>query len=274
MEMRTAKIGFIGAGRMGEALIRGILRKNLVLPQNLWICDKVEEKLASLKPLKVKISSRVKTMISKIDTIFIAVKPQDIDSVLEELKNEVKSSQLIISIAAGITTSYISRKLGEKVPVVRVTPNIASLAGEGISAISGGERTGRRYVKMAKEILESVGEVIEVPEDKQDAVTGLSGSGPAYIYAVIQGLIEGGVKVGLEERTASRLAIQTALGAAKLAKENKASLEELKSWVTSPGGTTAQGLRVLDEGGLKDCLAQAVSEASRRARELGSPAGC
>lgn len=268
METRAMKIGLIGAGRMGATLIRGMLRKNLVPPQNLWICDKEEEKLLSLKPLKVKISSRVKTIISKVDTIFIAVKPQDIDSVLEELKSEVKSSQLIISIAAGITTSHISQKLGEKAPVVRVMPNIACLVGEGISAISGGERTDRRYVEMAKEILESVGQVIEVSEDKQDAVTGLSGSGPAYIYAVMQGLIQGGVKVGLEETVASRLAIQTTLGAARLAKENKVSLEELKRRVVSPGGTTAQGLKVLDEGGVRDCLARAVSEATSRAREL------
>jgi len=266
--MATTKIGFIGAGRMGEALIRGMLKGKLIPPQNLWICDKVEEKLLSLLPLKVRISSQIKTIIKKVDVLFIAVKPQDIDAVLKELKNEVKSFPLIISIAAGISTSYISRKLGGKVPVVRVMPNIASLVGEGISAISAEEGTGEKYIKMVKEILGSVGEVIEVPEDKQDAVTGLSGSGPAYIYAVIQGLIEGGVKAGLEEKIASRLAIQTTLGAAKLAKENKVSLRELKTSVISPGGTTAKGLRVLDEGGLKDCLARAVIQASRHAREF------
>jgi len=266
--MATTKVGFVGAGRMGEALIRGILRGKLIPPQNLWICDKVEEKLLSLLPLKVRISSQIRTIIEKVDVLFIAVKPQDIDAVLKELKNEAGSFPLIISIAAGISTFYISRELGGKVPVVRVMPNIASLVGEGISAISGGEETGGEHMKMAKEILGSVGEVIEVPEDKQDAVTGLSGSGPAYIYAVIQGLIEGGVRAGLEEKIASRLAIQTTLGAAKLAKENKISLKELKTSVISPGGTTAKGLKVLDEGGLRDCLARAVIQASRRAREL------
>jgi len=266
--MATTKVGFIGAGRMGEALIRGILGGKLIPPQNLWICDKVEEKLLSLLPLKVRISSQIKTIIEKVDVLFIAVKPQDIDAVLKELKNEAGSFPLIISIAAGISTSYISRKLGGKVPVVRVMPNIASLVGEGISAISAEEGTGEKYIKMAKEILGSVGEVIEVPEDKQDAVTGLSGSGPAYIYAVIQGLVEGGVRAGLEEKIASRLAIQTTLGAAKLAKENKVSLRELKTSVISPEGTTAKGLKVLDKGGLRDCLARAVIQASRRAREF------
>jgi pyrroline-5-carboxylate reductase len=266
--MATTKVGFVGAGSMGEALIRGILRGKLIPPQNLWICDKVEEKLLSLLPLKVRISSQIRTMIKKVDVLFIAVKPQDMDAVLKELKNETGSFPLIISIAAGVSTSYISRELGGKVPVLRVMPNIASLVGEGISAISRGEETGEEHMKMAKEILGSVGEVIEVSEDKQDAITGLSGSGPAYIYMVMQGLIEGGVRAGLEERIASKLAIQTTLGAAKLAKNNKISLRELKTSVISPGGTTAKGLKVLDEGGLRDCLARAVIQASRRAREL------
>ena len=266
--MATPKIGFIGAGKMGEALIRGILRSKLIPPQDLWICDKIEEKLLSLSLLKVRISSEIRTIIKNVDVLFIAVKPQDIDAVLKELRNQTGSFQLIISIASGIITSYVSRKLGRKVPVVRVMPNIASVVGEGISAISAGEGTGEKYIEMAKEILGSVGEVIEVSEDKQDAVTGLSGSGPAYIFAVIQGLIEGGIRAGLEEKIASNLAVQTTLGAAKLAKGNEVSLRELKTSVVSPGGTTARGLRVLDEGGLKDCLARAVIQASRRAREL------
>ena len=266
--MLKEKIGFIGAGSMGSALIRSILEKRLVSSKNLWVCDKIPEKLSSFSERGVNTSVKIKPMIKGVDIIFIAVKPQDISEVLENLKNKIRSSQLIVSIVAGITTSYIKQKLSLEIPVVRVMPNSPALIGEGISAISPSGGTNIENIEIVKEILGTAGEIIEVPEELQDAVTGLSGSGPAYIYTLLEGLVEGGIKVGLSKEVASRLAIQTTFGAAKMAKESGISLDELRRAVVSPGGTTSEGLRVLEKGGFKSCLAQAVIRGTERAREL------
>jgi len=266
--MLKEKIGFIGAGKMGSALIRSILEKRLVSSENLWVCDKISEKLSSFSQRGVNTSVKIKPMIKRVDVIFIAVEPQHISKVLEILKNEIRSSQLIVSIAAGITTSYIREKLTTEVPIVRVMPNSPALIGEGISAISPSRGTNIENIEIVKEILEAAGEIIEVPEGLQDAVTGLSGSGPAYVYTFLEGLTEGGIKAGLSKEVASRLAIQTTLGAAKMAKESGIPLDELRKAVVSPGGTTSEGLRGLEKGGFKSCLAQAVIRGTERAREL------
>jgi len=266
--MLKERIGFIGAGKMGSALIRSILEKRLVSSKNLWVCDKIPEKLSFFSERGVNTSVEIKPMIKRVDVIFIAVEPQHISRVLEILKNEIRSSQLIVSIAAGITTSYIREKLSLEIPVVRVMPNAPALIGEGISAISPSRGTNMENIEIVKEILGAAGEIIEVPEELQDAVTGLSGSGPAYIYTLLEGLVEGGIKAGLSKEVASRLAIQTTLGAAKMAKESGISLDELRRAVVSPGGTTSEGLRVLEKGGFKSCLAQAVIRGTERAREL------
>lgn len=266
--MLTQKIGFIGTGRMGGALIEGIIKKKLLPPQNLWICDKIKEKLSFFAKYGIKTSLQIQPVVKNADIIFIAVKPQSILQVLEDLKSEIQPSQLIVSIAAGITISYIIKKLGKEIPVIRIMPNIAVLVEEGMAGVSLGKGINPEQKRLVRKILKAVGEVIEVPENQQDAVTGLSGSGPAYIYTVIQGLIQGGIKAGLSQEAASRLAIQTTLGAAKLAKESKNSLEELRRAVASPGGTTIEGLKVLEKKGLKDCLAEAVVRAIQRAKEL------
>jgi len=266
--MLTQKIGFIGAGKMGGALIEGMLRKKLVSPKNLWVCDKFVEKLALLAKKGVNISREIEPVVKNTEVIFIAVKPQDTLEVLEDLKSEIRPGQLIVSIAAGITTSFIIKKLGREISVIRIMPNTPALLGEGISAISPAKKVSVEQKKLVRKILETVGEVIDVPESQQDAVTGLSGSGPAYIYTVIQGLIQGGVKAGLSPGLASKLAIQTTLGAARMAKESNSSLEELCQAVTSPGGTTIEGLKVLQKGRLKECLAEAVVRATQRAKEL------
>jgi len=266
--MVSEKICFIGAGRMGTSLIMGILKRRLIPSQNIWVCDKLQERLSPLSRLGVRTSIQIREIIKKVDVIFIAVKPQDIDAVLEELRENVQPSQLIISIVAGVTTPYIIKKLGEKIPLIRVMPNMPALVREGISAISPAEGVELEKIRIARQILETVGEVVEIPEKLQDAVTGLSGSGPAYIYIVIKGLIQGGVKAGLSQKIASKLAIQTTLGAAKVAKETGDSLDELITAVASPGGTTVRGLKILEKGGLKECLAQAVIQATQRAKEL------
>jgi len=267
-KMLTEKIGFIGAGRMGGALIEGILRKRLIFPRNLWICDKFVEKLTSWKKKGANISTEVDSVAKNTDVMFIAVKPQDISKVLENLKGKIRAGHLIVSIAAGITISFIVEKLGKEISVVRIMPNTPALIGEGITAISFAKSVSPEQKRLLRKILATIGEVIEIPEDQQDAVTGLSGSGPAYIYTVIEGLIKGGIKAGLTSDLASRLAIQTTLGAAKMAKESNSSLEELRKAVTSPRGTTMEGLKVFQETGLEEILAETVVKATQRAREL------
>lgn len=267
-KMLTKKIGFIGAGKMGGILIKSILRNRLVSPENLWICDKFTKKLALWAKEGANVSVEIKPIVKNADVLFLAIKPEDISEVLEDLKGRVQASQLIVSLVAGITTSFLTKKLAKEIPLIRIMPNTPALLGEGITAISFSKKVSAEEKKLVKKILEAVGEVIDVPEDQQNAVTGLSGSGPAYIYTVIQGLIKGGVKAGLSPELASRLAVQTTLGAAKMVKDSSSSLEELRQAVASPAGTTIAGLKVLEEGKLEECLAGAVVKATQRAKEL------
>lgn len=266
--MLTERIGFIGAGKMGGILIKGILKNRLVSPENLWICDKFIEKLTLLAKEGANVFVEIEPVAKKADVIFLAVKPQDISEVLEQLKNEIRPSQLIISLVAGVTTSFLINKLGKEICLIRIMPNTPALLGEGITAISSTEKVSSEQRVLLKRIMATVGEVVEIPESQQNAVTGLSGSGPAYIYTVIQGLIKGGVRAGLSPELALRLATQTTLGAARMAKESNNSLEELRQAVASPGGTTIEGLKVLNEGRLEECLAEAVVKATQRAKEL------
>lgn len=266
--MLTERIGFIGAGKMGGILIKGILKNRLVSPKNLWICDKFIEKLTSLAKEGANVFVEIEPVAKNADVIFLAVKPQDISEVLEHLKDEIRPSQLIISLVAGVTTSFLINKLGKEICLIRIMPNTPALLGEGITAISSTEKVSSEQRVLLKRIMATVGEVVEIPESQQNAVTGLSGSGPAYIYTVIQGLIKGGVRAGLSPGLALRLATQTTLGAARMAKESNNSLKELRQAVASPGGTTIEGLKVLNEGRLEECLAEAVVKATQRAKEL------
>lgn len=266
--MLNKKVGVIGIGKMGGALIKGILMRRVILAENIRVYDKNPERLRLILKLGIKKAFNIKQLVRESEIIIIAVKPQDINSAVEEIKSEIQSSHLLISIAAGITSSYLIKKLGKQVPLVRVMPNITVTVGEGISCISPTKKVNSEYIKITKEIFKAVGEVIEVPEEMQDAVTGLSGSGPAYVYTFIKGIALGGIKSGLNEKLAYKLAIQTTLGAAKMAKETPSSLDELRRAVISPGGTTAEGIKVLEKGKVEDYLIGAVIKATQKSKEL------
>ena len=266
--MLTEKIGFIGAGKMGGILINGILKKRLVSPNNVWICDKLPERLDLWTKQGANVFVEIEPVVKNADVLFIGVKPQDISGVLYQLRDKTRQHQLIISLVAGATTSLLIEKLGKETSIVRIMPNTPALLGEGITAISCTESVNPEQKALLERIMLTIGEVVEVPESQQNAVTGLSGSGPAYIYTVIQGLIKGGVRAGLSPELALKLATQTTLGAARMAKESNRSLEELCQAVASPEGTTVEGLKVLNERGLKECLAEAVVKATQRAKEL------
>ncbi|MBN1466692.1 pyrroline-5-carboxylate reductase [candidate division KSB1 bacterium] len=265
----SKKIAFIGSGNMGEALLGGLLKAELTPPENILATDVRQERLAEIgAKWKVVTRSNNREAVQTADVIVLCVKPQALRQVLHEIKDDVREDQLIISIVAGITTRMISNFIGKKNPVVRAMPNIPAVVDEAASALCVGEFADDAHQAIAMKILGAVGEVEVVAEDLMDVVTGLSGSGPAYIYMVIEALTDGGVMMGLPRNIATRLATQTVLGSAKLVRETNVHPAVLKDQVTTPGGTTILAIKELEESGLRPMLIRAVETATNRSREL------
>jgi pyrroline-5-carboxylate reductase len=262
-------IGFIGAGAMAEALISGLLVSGKVTSKEIIASDISKNRREMIgREYGIEVIADNREVVSKSDYIILAVKPQIIDEVLEELSNEFNTKQKILSIAAGVETAKIEEKIGLEVPVVRVMPNTPALVKEGAIAYSLGNYASQELGGRVEELLTSVGSVVQVKEELMDVVTGLSGSGPAYLLLVLESLVAGGVKKGLAHEEAKELAIQTMLGTAKLAMESEEHLADLKDQVTSPAGTTAEGLYKLEERGIKVGLMEAVIAAAERSKEL------
>ncbi len=269
--MLNKNMVIIGGGNMGTALLRGILKAKLTSPQRITVVDVHQGKLGELKQkFKVHTTSEVSAPISKASIIILAVKPQTLGSVLDKMKASVKPEQLIISIVAGVRSTHIRDRLEKKNPVIRVMPNIAATVDAAASALSGCEPAGEKHFKIAEAIFGAVGDVVRVEEQHLDAVTGLSGSGPAYIYMVIEALCDGGVKMGLPREIAMKLATQTVFGAAKLVKETNLHPATLKDQVATPGGTTISAIHELEERGLRAMLISAVVTATERSRQLSA----
>ncbi len=264
------RVGFIGAGNMAGALINGILQARLLSPQAMLASDVKE---AQLK--KVKKSYGIQTykdnaqVISQVNTVVLAIKPQNIEDVLNEITPVITKKHLIISIVAGITTKHIAKHLGGNLPVIRVMPNTPALVQEGASVLSVGKHATEAHLKKALKLFSAVGKVVTVDEHLMDAVTGLSGSGPAYVFLFIEALADAGVKMGLPRSTAQLLAMQTCLGAARMVSETGEHPAKLRDMVTSPGGTTITGLHKLEAGGLRNTIIDAVEAATKRSKELG-----
>ncbi len=268
--MKKAKIGLIGTGNMGSALLAGWLSAKAAGAGDIRLYDPDGEKLrAATGRLKVKAAEDNADLTAWADVIVLAVKPQVMDDVLQEIAPAVTAKKLIISIAAGVTIERIEQGLGKEVPVVRVMPNTPALIGEGISALSFNVRVKGEGKKRALQLLDAVGETVEVPEKMIDAVTGLSGSGPAYIFVLLEALSDAGVRQGLPRETASRLALWTVRGASGMALQSGRHPGELKDMVTSPGGTTIAGLHALEKGKFRAALYNAVAAATERSKELG-----
>ncbi|MCZ7392231.1 MAG: pyrroline-5-carboxylate reductase [Candidatus Methanoperedens sp.] len=267
--MENKKIGFIGTGKMGEALIKGLLYAKLVSPENVLASDVDFAKLQLLeKDYKISICTDNCAAVVDSDVIIIAVKPSIVPEVLKEIQDSIKK-QLIISIAAGVTIETYESALPRGTKVVRVMPNIAAIVKEAASAISPGSAASKEDMATASAIFNAIGRTVILPEHLMDAVTGLSGSGPAYIFTIIEALADGGVHEGLDRKTSKLLAAQTVLGAAKMVLENGSHTAELKDMVTSPGGTTSRGLRVMEERGVRIAMMDAVIAACERSKELG-----
>lgn len=256
--------GFIGGGNMAEALIKGMTSKGM---KDILVGEPRAERRRYLEDTYfIKTSNRNMDVVRGCNIIILAIKPQQMEVVLDDIKDSVTEEKTVVSIAAGITLSYIQSKLKTK-KLVRAMPNIGAFVGEGMSVISLCECFDDRDIRVIRDIFMSVGKVITLPEKYIDIVTALSGSGPAFIALFLEAMIEGARKMGLNEETASTLAIQTALGTAKLLEEGM-SPKRLREMVTSPQGTTEAGLRVFDERHLRSVVEDALDAAVKRAKEL------
>ena len=261
-------IAVIGAGNMGTSLLRGILNAKIAAHDKITasgIHGEKLEKLASKWRIHTSLNNR--EAVTGADVVLLCVKPYTIGKVVDEIKDVLQESQLIISIAAGVTISSLQQRIGKKSPIIRSMPNIASTVDEGATAVAFGEFVTDEQAQIAIAIFEAVGEVVVVEEHQLDAVTGLSGSGPAYIYMVIEAL-NGGVKMGLTRDVATKLAVQTVLGSAKLVKISQLHPAILRDQVTTPGGTAINAVHELESHGLRSMLIDAVATATRRSKEL------
>ena len=268
--MLKEKIGFIGGGKMGEALINGILRAGLSSSDKIMVSDVDKKRLQILeKEAGIKTTQDNKKITSDSDIIILAVKPNMMGSVLDELNSEITSKHLIISIAAGIPLSFIESSLNKGCRAIRVMPNTPCLVGETAAGYALGKKATRNDGKLVGQLLDAVGKSFLLEEKYLDAVTGLSGSGPAFIYVVIDALADGGVKMGLPRDVAITLAAQTAFGAAKMVLESGTHIGQLRDSVTSPGGTTIEGLHALEKGGIRNALIDAVETATKKSKSLG-----
>lgn len=265
------KVAVLGAGSMGRALMRGILKAKWTRAESVVATTRQADKAAELaKEFKVAAHTDNRKAAAEADIIILGVKPQILPKVLEEIKGAA-AGKLVMSIAAGVTTASIEAAL-PGAHVVRAMPNLPVTVDAGATAMCRGKSADAKHAEIARGVFESVGLVVEVDEYLMDAVTGLSGTGPMYIFQVIEGLADAGVKVGLSREVSMALTIQTVLGAAKMAQASKEHPAALKDRVTSPGGTAITALHTMERGGLRAILIDAVEAATKRSEELGKKA--
>lgn len=267
--MKSLKIGFIGTGNMAQALIKAILKSKLTSSKNIISSDRNNAKLKNIKKeIKINVTKNNKEVVKKANIIFLAVKPQDIEYVLNELKNEITKEHLVISIAAGITLKKLQSKLKNK-KVVRVMPNTPCLVGEMAAAYSMGKFTSKKDKELVSRILNSAGIAFQLSESNLDAVGALSGSGPAFVSYLINSFVKAGIKHNIPKEIALKLAIQTFYGTGKMLIEKKMNPDKLIEMVASPKGTTLEGLKILNKSNLNKIIENTMKAAIKRSMELG-----
>ncbi|HXF76394.1 MAG TPA: pyrroline-5-carboxylate reductase [Methylomirabilota bacterium] len=268
--MLNEKIGVIGAGKIGSAIARGVIRAGLVAKENVMASDVSDALRAAIaQELGIKVTADNVELCEFADIVILAVKPQIVDPVAKEIAKKVGKTKLVVSVAAGVPLARIEGSLAPGARVVRVMPNIACVVGAGAAGFAGGTHASAADLERVGSILNSFGVGIPVEEKYLDAVTGLSGSGPAYVFLFMEALADGGVQVGLARDVALKLAMQTVYGAAKMALQSGKHLGELKDEVTSPGGTTIAGLYAMEQKGFRGTVMEAVASATKRSQELG-----
>jgi pyrroline-5-carboxylate reductase len=265
------KIGLIGCGRMGSALIGGIAKSNITPPGNIIVHDPNAESVETLvNSIAASPAENNTDLSSKSDTILLAVKPQYVTSILEEIASVITPNHLIVSIAAGVTINKMEACCPEGTRIIRAMPNTPAMIGYGATGIAAGHNATSDDLGIARKMMQSVGTVVETTEPQLDAVTGLSGSGPAYVYTMIKALANQAEEEGLESGDALQLATRTVMGAAHMLEQTAKSPQDLIDQVTSPGGTTLAGLAVLAELGFENTVAQCVHKATERSREIAT----
>lgn len=270
MSIKGKTVGFVGVGNMGEALVKGLITAGLVPAGSIVATDVRTERLQQIaRQYGIQAARDNRELVGRSDVVILAVKPQTMGAVLGEIEPAVTAHKLVISIAAGVPTSRLREKLPAAVRLVRVMPNTPALVLEGATAVAKAEGLHAGDLETVQEIFNAVGKVVVLDEELMDAVTALSGSGPAYVALVVEALADGGVNMGLDRATATTLAVQTVLGAARLLRETGLHPGQLKDMVASPGGTTMAGIAALEDGGLRRTFINAVERATQRSRELG-----
>ena len=262
------KIAVLGAGTIGEALLAGLLRSGHQ-PSELLFTERYPERCTELE-IRYGIAAVAPAVAAEqADVLVVAVKPQDIDALLDEL-TAVRPGVLLVSLCAGLPTALFESRLPPETPVVRVMPNTPMVIGEAMSAISAGQHAVERHLVVVEQMMGSVGRVLRVPESQQDVVTAASGSGPAYVFLMVEAMIDAAVHLGLSRTVAAELVTQTAVGAATMLRDSGKHPVLLREAVTSPGGTTAAGVRALEDQGLRSAFFAALTAARDRAAELGA----
>jgi pyrroline-5-carboxylate reductase len=268
MKLDTS-IAVLGAGKLGETLARGLIDAGQIDAARVTVTAAHRERPEKLAAeLGVRAGTSNREAVQDAGIVIVAVKPQQVGAVLDEVRGVIAPGQLVISVAASVGTAFIESKLRGPVPVVRAMPNMPALIRRGMTAIAAGSHAREEHTKLAKSLFEAVGRSVVVDEKHMDAITGLSASGPAFIYIVIESLAEGGVKAGLPRELATQLAAQTVLGAGAMVIETGQHPALLKDQVTTPAGCTIDGILKLEEGGLRVTLIKAVVEAAERAKQL------
>ena len=262
-------IAVLGAGQMGEALISGLLRAGCPPATVIAAVRRADRAEALREAYGIEVLGAA-AAARRAETLLITVKPQDMAALLEEIRPEVTVGKLVISVAAGITTAFIGRMLQVDVPVVRVMSNTPVLVDEAMSVISPGAHAGEEHLKRAEELLRPVGKVLRIPESQQDAATALSGSGPAYVYLLVEAMVDAGILLGMPRSNALEMVKQAVYGAATMLRESGEHPVILREAVTSPGGTTINAIRELEKHGVRAAFLAAIEAARDRGRELGS----
>ncbi|WLR49693.1 pyrroline-5-carboxylate reductase ProI [Bacillus tianshenii] len=266
------KLAFIGAGNMAEAIISGLLQQQLYRPNQLFVTNRSnKEKLQAMsEKYKINATHDKKMMLQEANVLVLAVKPKDVAATLDTFKAYIRADHVIISVAAGVSTSTITELLDKQIAVVRSMPNTSAATGESATALSAGSYATNAHLQLAIELFETIGTVSVVEEADLHAVTGLSGSGPAYVYYLVEAMEQAALDLGLEGETAKELILQTIIGAAKMLQTSHKSPETLRKEVMSPGGTTEAGLQVLADYDAQEAMITCIKRAAQRSEEMGA----
>lgn len=264
-----SKLAVLGCGKMGEALVAGLLASGWRKPEEIVATARREERLRELEETYgIPTTADNAAAVSGAEVVVLAVKPQDIEALLASISTEVNPGQTILSVVAAIHVDFIEERLAADIPVIRAMPNTPAIVHEGMSGLAAGSHASEENVKLATDVLAHVGRVVRVQEPYLDAVTAISGSGPAYFALLAEAMIEAGILLGLSREVSTELVIQTMLGSATLLRDHEMHPVELREMVTSPGGTTTRAIRVLEQSGVRAAFLNAIQAAMERSQEL------